>query len=200
MPLIRPVEPTDLDALYEVCLRTGDAGADATDLFEDPRLLGEVYVGPYLTMQSAIGFTAVEDGSPSGYALAAVDTRRFEADCEARWWPPLRARYPDPVAEPSTPDEEIIALIQLPESPPDDVVAGYPAHLHIDLLPILQGRGVGRIMMERLLDELASRGAPGVHLGVDARNDRAVGFYGHLGFTILDDTDDVVMVKSLGGG
>jgi ribosomal protein S18 acetylase RimI-like enzyme len=73
------------------------------------------------------------------------------------------------------------------------VVARYPAHLHIDLLPVLQGRGVGREMMGRLLEELQARGVAGVHLGVDARNQRAVGFYEHLGFDRLDDTDDVLM-------
>jgi GNAT superfamily N-acetyltransferase len=192
--LIRPVEPGDLDALYEVCLRTGDAGEDASSRFLDPRLLGEVYVGPYLMMPSGIGFTAVEVGVPSGYVLAAVDTRRFEAECEAEWWPALRKRYPRQATDdPSTDDTEIIALIHDPESPPDEVVARYPAHLHIDLLPVLQRRGVGREMMGRLLDELRARGVPGVHLGVDARNQRAVGFYEHLGFTHLDDSDDVVM-------
>jgi len=199
--LIRPVEPADLDALYEVCLRTGDAGEDATNRFADPRLLCEVYVGPYLMMPSGIGYTAVVDGVPSGYILAAVDTRRFEAECEANWWPPLRERYPQPVInDPSTDDAEIIALIHNPESPSDEVVARYPAHLHIDLLPILQGRGVGREMMGTLLDELRAREVPGVHLGVDARNQRAVGFYEHLGFTHLDDTDDVVMGMCLDEG
>jgi GNAT superfamily N-acetyltransferase len=192
--LIRPVESGDLDALYDVCLRTGDAGGDATSRFADPRLLGEVYVGPYLMMPSGIGFTAIEEGVPSGYVLAAVDTRRFEAECEVEWWPALRERHPQPVADdPSTDDAEVIALIHDPESPPDTVVARYPAHLHIDLLPVLQGRGVGRQMMDRLLDELRARGVPGVHLGVDARNERAVGFYEHLGFDRIDDTDDVVM-------
>ena len=199
--LIRPVEPADLDALYRVCLRTGDAGEDATDRFADPRLLGDVYVGPYLMMPSGVGFTGVENGLPSGYVLATVDTRRFEAECEAEWWPQLRERHPQPVVDdPSTDDAEIIALIHHPESPPDEVVARFPAHLHIDLLPALQGRGVGREMMARLLDELQARAVPGVHLGVDARNQRAVGFYEHLGFSHLDDTDDVVMGMRLEEG
>jgi hypothetical protein len=32
----------DLNALYEVCLKTGDSGADGTHLFSDPTLLGKV--------------------------------------------------------------------------------------------------------------------------------------------------------------
>ncbi|MEX1126568.1 MAG: GNAT family N-acetyltransferase [Acidimicrobiia bacterium] len=194
MPLIRAVEAGDLDALYEVCLRTGDAGADGTSLFKDPRLLGEVYVGPYLSVRGGLGLTAVDDDGPAGYALAAVDTRRFEAECEAEWWPALRARYPDPGPGPATPDEEVIAVIHRPHRALDAVVARFPAHLHLDLLPRLQGRGVGRIMMGRMLGELVARGVEGVHLGADARNQRAIGFYTHLGFITLEaDEYGVVM-------
>ena len=41
---IRPFEPADLDRLYLICLRTGDAGADATELVVDPR--GEIVEQP----------------------------------------------------------------------------------------------------------------------------------------------------------
>jgi hypothetical protein len=36
-----------------------------------------------------------------------------------------------------------MAVIHRPELALDEVVAGYPAHLHLDLLPRFQGRGVG---------------------------------------------------------
>jgi ribosomal protein S18 acetylase RimI-like enzyme len=193
-PAIRPVTAGDLDSLYEIGLRTGNAGRDASGLYSNPRLLGEIYVGPYVMMPEGFGFVALDDDGPAGYVLAAVDTRRFEAECEARWWPALRARYPDPGLNPATPDEELIALIHRPEVASDEVVAGFPAHLHIDLLPRLQGRGAGRIMMDRILAALASRGAAGVHLGADAGNQRAIGFYHHLGFSILEEDDlEVVM-------
>jgi ribosomal protein S18 acetylase RimI-like enzyme len=191
---IRPVEPADLEALYEVGLRTGDAGEDASLLFDDPRLLGEVYVGPYVVLAAGIGFTVLDDaGKPAGYILAAVDTREFEREAEERWWPPLRERYPLTSDDPSAADEELIDLIHHPELASDEVVADYPAHLHIDLLSHVQATGVGRMLMNRLFEELRSRGVPGVHLGVDPRNERAIGFYEHLGFTHLGDDEDVVM-------
>jgi ribosomal protein S18 acetylase RimI-like enzyme len=191
---IRPVEPADLEALYEVGLRTGDAGEDASLLFDDPRLLGEVYVGPYVVLAAGIGFTVLDDaGKPAGYILAAVDTREFEREAEERWWPPLRERYPLTSDDPSAADEELIDLIHHPELASDEVVADYPAHLHIDLLSHVQAKGVGRMLMNRLFEELRSRGVPGVHLGVDPRNERAIGFYEHLGFTHLGDYEDVVM-------
>jgi hypothetical protein len=35
--LIRPFRVEDTHALYEVCLRTGDNGSDATAMYDDPR-------------------------------------------------------------------------------------------------------------------------------------------------------------------
>jgi ribosomal protein S18 acetylase RimI-like enzyme len=68
--------------------------------------------------------------------------------------------------------------------------------MHIDLLDRAQGRGVGRQMMERIMDTLRRRGSPGVHLGVSVRNDPALGFYRKIGFTELirvgSSTDGVV--------
>jgi len=37
---IRPYLPSDLDALYRICLLTGDDGQDASSLYKDPRLPG----------------------------------------------------------------------------------------------------------------------------------------------------------------
>ncbi len=61
----------------------------------------------------------------------------------------------------------------------------YPAHLHIDLLPRAQGRGLGRRMIATLLGALHARGVGGVHLEMSAFNERALGFYQHLGFHVL---------------
>ncbi len=38
------------------------------------------------------------------------------------------------------------------------IIAGYPAHLHVDLLPAGQGGGNGRRLMEKLFDALREQG------------------------------------------
>ena len=81
-----------------------------------------------------------------------------------------------------SPDDELIGLIHEPERTPPEVTASYPAHLHIDLQERARGRGFGRLLIERLLDDLRARGVPGVHLGVDERNANGIAFYEHLGF------------------
>lgn len=203
--VIRPAAFADLDDLYSICLRTGAAGGDATGLYDDGDLLGHVYVGPYVLLESAFGLVIEADGALAGYALAAPDTAAFEAEAEQAWWPRLRRRYPAPDTEPAAapPDAALVELIHHPRLARRELLAEFPAHLHIDLAPEAQGLGAGRRLMAELEAELAARGAAGVHLGVDAANANAAGFYEHLGYRRLAPgeygTPDghVVYVKAL---
>lgn len=192
---IRPYRPADRQALYEVCLRTGDAGQDATMLTGDPTLLGEIYVGPYLEAEPELALVAELDGAAAGYALGALDTAAFERWCEQHWWGPARARHPAP-ATPRPYDRELYAVLSDPRLLRHPELPDHPSHLHIDLLPPLRGAGVGRRMMEELFLLLAERGSPGVHLGVAVRNVGALRFYDRLGLVPL--TRDVDGVRYLG--
>ena len=180
-PHIRPYHADDLDALYEICLRTGAAGADATALVDDPLLFGHLYAGPYGLLEPEHAFV-VDDGHGAavGYVLGALDTAAFEARCELSWWPPLRERYP---ARPggTTLDDLLVELIH--HRTPSDArhLATHPSHLHIDLLPEVQGLGFGRRLLHTLFEALRSDGSPGVHWGVSTQNQRAIAFYRHLG-------------------
>lgn len=198
--LLRPAEFDDLDQLYSICLRTGAAGADASAMYADADLLGHVYVGPYVLMDTAFGFV-LESARPErapellGYALATPDTAAFEDECEQGWWPALRRRYPLTGAGPEA-DAALIDLIHHPRRSDPALLADYPAHLHVDLLPEAQGRGGGRALMAAVEAELRARGSAGVHLGVAADNVRAHGFYEHLGYRRFDG-DGWTYVKSL---
>lgn len=182
--VIRPAEFADLDELYAICLRTGAAGADATDRYADGDLLGHVYVGPYVLLESAFGLVIEADGAVVGYALAAPDTAAFADEAEQAWWPRLRRRYPAPDTEPveRTPDAALVELIHRPSPTPVELLDDFPAHVHIDLAPEAQGMGAGRRLMVEVEAELVGRGVVGVHLGVDPANRNAAGFYEHLGY------------------
>ena len=188
---IRRAVASDRDELYAINAETGDAGADARSRYRNVELLAEIWVGPYLLLEPELAFVAEDGDGPVGYVLGAADTRAFEAECEARWWPALRARYPEPPpGAVVTPDAWLIHRIHHPPLTPANVVAEFPAHLHIDIRERGQGRGVGRRLMSTLFDALVRRGADGVHLGVDVRNTRAIGFYEHLGFRPAGPQDD----------
>ena len=184
MDTIRPVTLHDLPGVYGVCLATGDSGRDATGLYRNRDLLGHVFAGPYVVGQPETSFVVADAQGVAGYVLAAEDTRAFESWAEEHWWPLLRRQYPQTGGD--TPDDHMIRLIHAPPTANDHIVAGYPAHLHIDLLERVRGRGLGRVLVERLLRTLRDRRSTGVHLGVAADNPNAIAFYRHLGFMELE--------------
>ena len=170
----------DLPGAYRTGLLTGDAGRDATTLYEDPDLLGHVYVGPYIVRGQDTQLVAADEAGVAGYLLSADDTVAFEEWAEAAWWPSLRRRYP--ARDDASHDAGMIRHIHEPPRTPAELTRPYPAHLHIDLQERARGTGLGRRLVERLLAELRGRGVAGVHLQADAGNANAIGFYEHLGF------------------
>jgi GNAT superfamily N-acetyltransferase len=167
---IRNVRAGDRDAVYDICLRTADAGDDGTHLYTDPSLPGHVWAGAYVALEPEHGFVVVDDDQAIGYILGALDSRAFEAALERDWWPTLRARYPADDTAPSPGDRLARHLIHHPSRAAETIVGDFPSHLHIDLLPAGQGRGDGRRLVARLLDALRADGSPGVHLVVSPRN------------------------------
>lgn len=189
---IRPATLHDLPGTYRVCLVTGDAGNDATTQYRNPDLLGHVYVGPYVVGEPGHALVAADEDGVAGYCLAARDTLAFAAWAESAWWPSLRAQFPR--RDDGSPDAAIITLLHEPPVANDRVLETYPAHLHIDLLERIRGTGTGRRLIERQLQSLADAGATGCHLDVAATNTNAIAFYGHLGWQVLDRSDDGVLM------
>ena len=178
--------------MYDICVRTADAGGDARSFHGDPDLPGHVWAGAYVALEPEYAFVLVNDGDvPVGYVIGALDSRSFEARCERDWWPSLRERYP--LGSGATErDRTEIGFVHAPPLAADEVVAGYPSHLHIDLLPEAQGRGAGRRLIETLTASLAADGSRGVHLGVAMQNENARAFYERVGFAEFARTDDTV--------
>lgn len=203
---IRLATPHDRDGVYEVCRRTGDAGADATGRFDDDDLLGDVYAGPYLALEPSLALVLVDDGQGThnggevvaGYALGALDTVAFVADWRRRWLSALATDRPelrDPAAAEATPGDRVHNLLHHPElMVPSELVEKYPSHLHIDLLPCAQRQGHGRRLMTVLLERLRAAGSTGVHLGLDARNTGALVFYRRLGFHDLHVSASAILM------
>ena len=181
---IRPATPADSDALYEICLLTADSGADATALYSDRKLPGYVWAAPYGALEPDFAFMLADGERTLGYVIAAPDTAAFEARLERDWWPNVRKAVAGMVPTRKL-DEGVLSRIAKPEAHLDFLAADYPAHLHINLLPEAQSGGWGRRLIETELDALRRAGVRGVHLGVSPTNERAKGFYSHVGFEDL---------------
>jgi len=182
---IRPYRGGDLPALYDICLKTGESGQDATTLYEDPRILGEIYAAPYATLEPDHAFVAEDAAGVAAYIIGTPNTRDFEARCEAQWWPALRERYPDTADVASwrrTRDQWSAFQIHHPLIIPQPVVDAAPAHLHIDLLPRVQGQGLGKGLLDRWLAQVGGR----AHLACSVENHRALRFYDRYGWRRLE--------------
>lgn len=179
---IRRARPDDRAALSRICLLTADNGADGTALYSDPDYPALIWAWPYLDFAPDFAFVLDTGEAAVGYIIAAPDTEGFETRLDAEWWPHLRARYGARTAR-TEHDRRVLELIAAPERSDPAGLADYPAHLHIDLLPVAQGRGWGRRLMAHLFAALREAGVGGVQLGVGGANARALGFYRRLGFS-----------------
>jgi ribosomal protein S18 acetylase RimI-like enzyme len=184
---IRLYHPSDLPMLYRICLLTGDSGHDASHLYQDPDLLGHLYAAPYAVLEPELCFILTHLGQPCGYVLGTENSVAFSERCEREWFPVLRERYPYPAED--DPSKDAVHIRYIHWGYRERANADYPAHLHIDLLPIAQGQGWGRKMMTVFLEKLRELNVPGVELGVSKQNSKAVGFYEAMGFVRLEETE-----------
>lgn len=189
MYVIRPYQPDDRDGVALVCLRTAAGGGDATGVYSDDTLMPEVFALPYVDYAPELAFVVSDGQRVVGYVLGVADTAAFIEWWKREWAPGFAARHPSPGAptahEPGFTEAQLIEAGVNPERLRIPELDEYPAHLHIDLLPELQGRGFGRRLIDTLRAALAARGVPGVHLGLDAANVGARAFYDRLGFREL---------------
>ena len=102
---IRHATAADDSAIYNVCLKTGDAGNDASHIYKDPRVLGHRWVGPYLHLQPRLAFVLEhEQYGVVGYTLGALDSVAFYRRFVDEWLPNLQRLYPFP-------DGNVLALV-----------------------------------------------------------------------------------------
>ena len=181
--MIRTYTAADYDAVSDICVRTAERGGDARGLYSSDELMPDIFVRPYAAFDPELTFV-VDDGEVGGYIVGVADTREFVEWYSREWLPGFAQKYVH--IQPHTTKPEMITHLGFwPERMLIDEVDEYPAHLHIDLLPRLQGKGYGRQLIETLSDALRARGVRGLHLSMDAANTNARAFYDRIGFTEL---------------
>jgi len=186
--IIRAARADDLAGACHVCMKTGNYGQDGEPFYrDDPDALGRIFVGPYLAFEPGFSVVLENDEAVCGYALGAFDSRNFYARYDREWRPSLCARFPDPTGDSVgwTRVQQVYSWYHHPDYFCPEPYEVYPSHLHIDLLPQVQGKGYGRRMLEQVMDGLVAKGSSGAHLGVSAVNISAFGFYKKLGFEEL---------------
>ncbi|WP_033294004.1 GNAT family N-acetyltransferase [Amycolatopsis jejuensis] len=183
---IRPYRPEDRDEVADICLRTGAAGADATGMYSDDTLVPDVTALPYVEFAPDLAFVVDDGKRVLGYLVGVADNDAFIEWSKRVWAPVFAERHPEPGPPtgraPAIPEELLIWVGLNPEATRIPEADDYPAQLHINLLPELQGLGFGRKLVDTFRAELAKRGVPALYLAVDATNKGALAFYARLGF------------------
>ncbi|MFS2224530.1 GNAT family N-acetyltransferase [Pantoea sp. B65] len=193
---IRPARPEDREALSRICLETADAGKDASALYSDCHYPGLLYVLPYAIFAPDFAFVLAMGEQVVGYVVAAPDTVAFENTLEQEWWPELRQRYAHRQPQAAL-DMKVLSQIRTTGRASAELTGPWPAHLHINLLPLAQHGGWGRRLIEHQLTALRAAGVSGVHLGVSLQNEQVCAFYEKLGFRHIFRRNAIYMGQSL---
>ena len=90
---IRPYNNADHNIVYDICLKTGDSGQDATAQFEDPNLIGHIYAGPYINLEPESAFILEHDKGVCGYIIGALDSQSFFCKIKSKWLPNLKNQF-----------------------------------------------------------------------------------------------------------
>ena len=193
MTYIRDYQSGDRKDVINICWRTGYMGESAAGRFDDPYLFGLLFCLYYTDYEPENCFVAVDEKTEQvvGYILSSFDSKMQEEQFRKYMIRKiaLRAflytlwRHPRTFKvfwhfkknldnEPEIPNRE-------------SLLAPYPAHLHIDIIPEYHSQGIGTQLMETLENHFIDYNVKGVHLGTSERNIKAVHFYRKLNFSLI---------------
>ena len=166
---IRPYQEKDCPYVQQICIET--AGKRFVETAHKKRAAVAAFCQYFITRCPDFCFVAVDEGdTPVGYILC---TPSFE-----RW-----CRYAPEQFLSGFPFGLIWSIGSMMGAVP--YLKGYPAHLHINLLPPYQRTGLGRQLMKTLEHALRQQNCPGVSLCVGKYNQGAMRFYESCGFSVL---------------
>ncbi len=135
-------------------------------------LVCALYCDYYIFQEPSSCFVSTDEfDNPSGFVLCSKDFDCYKQAVEPYLKKTKKLSLVDYIAQKYT------------QNAVTDVAKDFPAHLHINVLPSFQGRGVGRALITTLIAHLRAEGVKGAHLVVAQSNTGAIAFYERLGFS-----------------
>lgn len=183
---IRKYHSHDIKSLYNICLHTSNKGNDVELLKDEPNLIGDLFITPYVQFETELCFVLTVNDKPCGYIIGTKNTEDFYLKCEKEYFPKLRKKYEHLPKDKNSRYAVLKRVIQIGHKPKDRFDL-FPAHLHINILPIAKGQGMGRKLMGEFMNKLIDLNLSGLHLEVGKTNTNAIQFYKHIGFEVIKD-------------
>ena len=124
---IRPYRDSDNAAIYDVCVRTANAGRGVGGRYSNDDLVPDIVAGPYLFLEPWHAYVLDNGERAVGYIIGTACTRDFVAAYRDRWLPRLRERYQPLPGPPVTEEEQRLDVMFHPERMlrPEPVAGSY---------------------------------------------------------------------------
>ena len=169
---IRKYQEKDKELLRNICIKTSRLPVETED---QRKFLTLMYNDYYTEVEGRNCFVAVdEDDVAVGYILCAENFARYSKIFRKFYLPEIKKLgmnyYFMSIGE-------MAAHLLYSKK--------YPAHLHIDILDVCQGQGVGTRLMNELKNHLKSKNVPALMLSCGGDNTMAVKFYKKNSFKVV---------------
>lgn len=187
--VLRPYRRDDRAGVRQVCGDTAERGESIENLYSDRRLAVDLVSRYYTDFEPQSCWVAEAEGRIVGYLMAAVNSSRHHrimawrilpsallsavlrgALWRAETWRMVAAAFPN---------------IRRFRERTNLAAAGFPAHVHVNLLSEFRGQGLAQGLMTAFLQRMVARGVPGVQAAVRADNPPAIAFFERIGFRPL---------------
>jgi len=192
---IERYSPRNRDPVISICHATGYMGAtlEGTNRFNDLKLFSYLFCWYYLRYEPQHCFVALDTGKGNrvaGYIIGTTDTTGMLARLPRRLYPRILTRlicvtmwrYHESYSE-------LLYWLKNGATESDPPPEGYPAHLHINILPEYQGLGIGALLMQSFETMCAEQGIEGIYLETSSHNRMAIPFYLKHGYQVLSDKE-----------
>lgn len=194
--VIRSFKIADESAIETITYKTGFKGEDLTGrgYCDDIRLWFLIFIGYYTRYEPEHCFVAVDGEQVIGFICGTPDTLTQEARFRKKIVPRAAFRlfgvtsWRYPRSFKSVVGMARQYFVETKNTEDEFIVAKYPAHLHINVLPGHQHQGAGTQLIRCFEAHMRGLGVSGVHLGTTSKNHKAVPFYYKMGFDLVQDS------------
>jgi ribosomal protein S18 acetylase RimI-like enzyme len=183
---VRPYEAGDRDGVRRVCYETGFMGENVDWLWRDRESFCDIFCGYWTDNEPDCASVAVKDSEVVGYLLGSPDSRKVDNAAKLMMHHAFGRAM---LLSPGTAGvmwrmigDGIVDSIRHNLPPPVYYDERWPAHLHIDLMPVCRGKGIGEALVSAWLDRLRMQNVAGCHLQTMAQNEKAIRFFEKMGF------------------
>ena len=179
---IRKYSERDREAVQEICYLTGYMGDSPAYFWRHKQSFVEIWTSYYLGHEPESVYVAIKDDSVVGYLTGCLNTALAKSEAIMQ---SAIIKY-GLLFRPGTAGffwRAIFDGMKDKHGATGELIdERWPSHLHINLLPVARGTGLGATLMKSWLEQLRHSGSRGCHLGTLVENTRAVLFFEKMGF------------------